>query len=86
MFYVIILLPAKSLTHAEICNTLEEETFARRKFVDFWPIRESLFRKIFWNEASAKVNSHKILESRVIYKLGSKNGENYNKITKKYSF
>ena len=58
-------------------NTLKEETFAGRKFHGFvfffWQIRESLFRKIFQTEASAKVYSRKIRESRVIYDVDSKN-------------
>ena len=51
-------------------HTLKEETFAGRKFrgfAVFWPICESLFREIFQNAAYAKVYSHKIRESRVIY-------------------
>ena len=58
-----------------VLPTLKEETFAGRKFRDFagfWPICESLFRKIFRTEASAKVYSREIRESRVIYDEASK--------------
>ena len=54
-----------------------EETFAGRNFrgfAVFWPIRESLFREIFRTEASAKVYSREIQESRIIYDVASKNG------------
>ena len=42
-------------------------------FVIFWPIRKSLFRKMFRTETSAKVYSREIQESRIIYDAASKN-------------
>ena len=58
-----------------VTHILQQETYAGRKFrafADFWPIRESLFREIFRTEASVKVYSREIRESRVIYDEASK--------------
>ena len=68
---------------------LKEETFAGRKFRSFavfWPSHESLFREIFRTEASAKVYSREIQESRVIHDVASKNDEKHPKVTKKSPF